>query len=70
MYANGRKVCEIAESLDLSKAHVKRVIREYRRVNGYFPENKTTNSPGSSKTEKPALKQRKKHIALSAEKKA
>ena len=68
MHTNGKKACEIAKLLNLSEGHVKRVIRTYRRGNGHFPENKTTNNPGSSKTEKLAVKRRKKYVKLSAEK--
>ena len=68
MCRNGKEIREIATSLDFSQSYVRRVIKSYKNGNGYFPENKTTNNPGSSKTEKPAVKRRKKHVQLSAEK--
>ena len=68
MCRNGKKICEIATSLGFSQSHVRKVIRRYKSGNGYFPENKTTNNPGSSKTEEPTVKRRKKPVQLSAEK--
>ena len=50
MYTNGKKVCEIATSFNVSESNVQKIIRQYRSGNGHFPENKTTNNPGSSET--------------------
>ncbi|MCY4176876.1 MAG: helix-turn-helix domain-containing protein [Endozoicomonadaceae bacterium] len=70
MCRNGKKICEIATSLGFSQSYVRRVIKRYNSGNGYFPENKTTNNPGSSKTEEPTVRRRKKSVELSAEKEA
>ena len=70
MHRNGKKICEIATLFGFSQGYVKRIIKRYKSGNGYFPENKTTNNPGSSKTEELTVKRRKKNVELSAEKEA
>ena len=50
MHTNGKKVCEITTLLNVSESYVRKTIRRYRSGKGPFPENKTTNNPGSSET--------------------